>query len=340
MISFVLGLLFLTNPTASAEEPADALFVESSMTLKVENKDQVAEELIKKAEEMGGYYQRRDDSFLSLKVPTAKTTAFIEFAESRGLVATRDFASKSLSQDLANTRAKLKAREELLEKYFAILDEAKSSAVITVEREVIRLVTEIENLKGVERKLSHQSLFSNISIGFQFRDRRAPSSDGTSSFGWINSLNVTALIDEFRYGSRYHKSKKVKVSPPEGFAPYKFKREFRAISHDNVIYRVRKIKPKQRADIHFWGEAVAKRMTDAGYLTYSDDKKLEAKEIANNGRLLKMIAPFGNDDYAYWVAFQFSGNMLIIVEATGEAGKFNASYADSITKQLTSDFSQ
>ena len=335
---FGFSSLAIAQTPAEPTEEVDALYINSSLTLKVENKEKVSLELIQHAESLGGYYQKRKDSFVLLKIPAAKTEDFIKHTESKGLIANRNFSSQSLSQQLANTQARLKAREELLEKYFQILQEAKSEAVITVEREVIRLVTEIEDLKGSERKLLHQARFSNIEIYFQFRDRRAPTNNGSSSFAWINTLNLNGLIDEFEHSSRYYKSKKVKATAPEGFATYKIKNEFRASSYDNVLYRIRKIKPKQSADIVFWGEAVAKRMKEAGYLPYTNSKSIKSEEISQNGRIIKMIAPYGNDDYAYWVAFQLVGNMLFIVEASGEAGKFNASYSDVILKQITAEF--
>ena len=98
--------------------------------------------------------------------------------------------------------------------------------------------------------------------------------------------------------------------------------------------KVRRIKQKPKADIDFWGEAVSKRMRDAGYFPYENAEKLKADKLGS-GKILKMIAPYGNDDYAYWVAFKTAGKNLLIIEAAGEAGNFNSSYADDIMKQIT-----
>ena len=56
-----------------------------------------------------------------------------------------------MSRSIADVGAKLKAREALLEKYFKLLENAGADAVMTVEQEVIRLVSEIERLKGQHR---------------------------------------------------------------------------------------------------------------------------------------------------------------------------------------------
>lgn len=341
-ICFVFLGSFLWSVNGFAEdtkEQNEALHIKASLVLKVEKKEKAAKTLIAEAKKSGGYYFGRNDSALHMKIPTNKVESYMTFAEKQGLVAGRSFASNSLSQNIANAAARLKAREELLEKYFQILQSARSGAIVTVEQEVIRLVSEIENFKGKLRHLTHKATYSDVHISFQFRDRRAPSRSGSSPFAWINHLNLSDIIREFESGRRFHHSYRTRAKAPKGFAPYKsfFAKDFRAASHDNVLYRVRRVKHKPKANIDFWAEAVMNRMKDAGYLPYGKEKKLQAQKIGKNGRILKLSAPYGNDDFAYWVAFQVEGGKIKIIEAAGELGRFDKSYAKNVEKQITEE---
>ena len=116
MISFLLTA-FLS--VAQAEE---ALHIYSYLTLKVQKKELVADQLVAEAEQLGGYYSSRSDYNLSLKIPVNKAEDYLEFATKQGLVAERSFDSQSLSQSIADLEARLKTREELLQRSNTVLD--------------------------------------------------------------------------------------------------------------------------------------------------------------------------------------------------------------------------
>jgi hypothetical protein len=321
MIPLVLAVLGL----AHAETESEALHIDAAVTLKVQKREAVADSLVAKAEELGGYYAKRTEESLVLKIPTEHAGTYLDFVSEQGLVAGRSESSYSLSQELANTEARLSAREELLDKYFEILEDAKSSAVVTVEQEVIRLISEIEGLKGSQRSLEHQAAYSELHVYFQFRDRSAPTRDGSSSFGWINSLNLVDLLHDFQAAERERwRFLAAKGQAPEGFASYRWHQELRAATHDGVVYRVRSAKNKPKADIGFWSEAVAQRMEEAGYHPYDPEAGIASEELQDGGTLIRLIAPMGSEDYAYWVAFRIEGGELVITEAAGEAAAFQS----------------
>ncbi len=114
---------------------------------------------------------------------------------------------------------------------------------------------------------------------------------------------------------------------PEEFAQYPrsdfFKRPLRAVSPDGVLFSVRRVANKPRADLVFWSEAMKTRMGQAGYRVVSDSAcTMKGAE----GRLLALAAPVGNEDYFYWIAFALSpsGDYIVVAEATGESRRFLA----------------
>ncbi len=105
---------------------------------------------------------------------------------------------------------------------------------------------------------------------------------------------------------------------PAGFAAYDHGDDFRAVSSDGVVFRVREVDNEPEADLPFWREALKKRMGDAGYVIVADG---DVRAKGRLGYLLQMAAPHGTHDYLYWVALFHAGDELVLVEAAGEASR-------------------
>lgn len=106
---------------------------------------------------------------------------------------------------------------------------------------------------------------------------------------------------------------------PDGFAGFDDWCQFRAVSPDGVMYRVRNEENDPEAGLDFWREALEKRMRNAGYAVVGGSD-LAAGQRA--GYLLELAAPVGQEDYAYLVAVFVDGDDLIIAEAAGEVTRF------------------
>jgi hypothetical protein len=58
-------------------------------------------------------------------------------------------------------------------------------------------VAEIETLKGQLRHLQDRIALARVEVRFEYRDRSAPVPDGSSSFAWLNTMNLIDLLEEF-----------------------------------------------------------------------------------------------------------------------------------------------
>lgn len=183
--------------TAQNESVAPLIAVQNSVVLKVNDREKTADAIIARAEKAGGYFSNRTDASVTLKVPSASAQAVLSFIEESGIVVGRDYNARDIGYPLAEMRARLASREEVLTRYFDVISSASVEAVVTVEREMTALVQEIESLKGRLRLLEHQLAFSEIRVDFEFRDRRPPLKSGDSNFRWLNTVNLADLIQEF-----------------------------------------------------------------------------------------------------------------------------------------------
>ena len=119
-----------------------------------------------------------------------------------------------------------------------------------------------------------------------------------------------------------------KSEVPRGFASYPDTKEFKAVSPDGVMYRIRTEKNEPFADLSFWKKAMKKRMLDAGY-NFVGESEITAQN--REGYLIELTAPLGNKDYSYLIAI-FLGEQknIVIVESCGEISRFKIKRDDII----------
>jgi len=331
----LMGLIGLASPAlaettdaaleATAPARAEGVTgsrVAASLVLKVTQRESAADDLVAKTAELGGYFSSRDLNAVVLRVPVDSADALLEYVAEQGLVVSRQFSREDISAQLTDQQARLDTRRAMLDQYFALLPDAGVDAVLTVEREITYLVAEIEQLEGALKLARHQSAYATVNVSFQFRNRAAPTRDGSSSFAWLNTLNLADILQDFQYDHRGD-GPRAGLSPtaPEGFSAYRKGREYRAVSPDEVVYRVRAAEHEPEAELDFWKEAVRVRMTEAGYTVLREEMITSG---AREGALIELVAPFGQTDFSYLIAVFPAGRRIILVEAAGEVERFDA----------------
>jgi hypothetical protein len=127
----------------------------------------------------------------------------------------------------------------------------------------------------------------------------------------IETMLLLLAVTCFGGGCRHYTA-----TAPEGFAAFDRGDNFRAVSPDGIVYRLREEANKPEADLPFWKEALKKRMVEAGY-TFFAERELKAMG-GEPGYLLELTAPLGPRDYAYLVAVYQKGAHLVVAEAAGE----------------------
>lgn len=286
--------------------------------------------LVAKAQEVGGWFQSRTQTEVALRVPSARAEGVLAYATTLGKVADRSVQRGDLTRDLAELTGRVQAREEVLERYYAVLDAAGPQSIVAVERQIVSAIEQIESLKGQIRVLEDQVRWARVNVSFRYRDRAAPRRDGASSFAWLNTLNVQDLLDGMRAWQPDWTTRGVGAVTPEGFSAWRKPSRFRAASPDGVLYRVRTVKHEPRADLAFWTEAVRERMVAAGYTRLAEGA-LEANGA--EGGLIELAAPVGDEDWTYLIGFFPAGKRMILAEAAGEARALDA-HRDAILKAM------
>lgn len=171
--------------------------IEVKVVVKVSDRARAADALVQSAERLDGYFTQKTGEGVVLRIPASGLKPLLANADQLGQVIDRQLGREDLGEELLRKKAVLKAKTEAQHQYLALLDQADTEGALSVEKELILLVAEIETLKGQLRHLQDRIAFARVEVRFEYRDRSAPVPDGSSSFAWLNTMNLIDLLEEF-----------------------------------------------------------------------------------------------------------------------------------------------
>lgn len=286
--------------------------------VQVEDPAQAADKLVAEALRQGGWFVLRTRDRLELRVPAARAQAFRDSLPRLGTLVEQDASSENLAPALADLDARLAAKRQALEQTLALLRNASDTSLFEIEASLRDLQREIDQAEGARRLIDDRLRYARLTLDFRFHERVAPLPTGRTRFAWVNALGLQNLLDDDD-APHVHGFK-----PPRGFGAATWGRG-RALSPDGVIYRERKVDNDPKADLAFWSKTARARLEQGGYRVTGDSAFSVRGEP---GRLLRLSAPLGERDYAYWVALSVRGGSLRVIETAGEAKAFRAREAD------------
>jgi len=171
--------------------------IEVKVVVKVSDRARAAEALVQSAARLDGYFTQKTGDGIVLRIPVSGLKPLLAEADQLGQVIDRQLSREDLGDELLRKNAVLKAKTEAQHQYLALLDQSDTEGALSVEKELILLVAEIETLKGQLRHLQDRIALARVEVRFEYRDRSVPVPDGSSSFAWLNTMNLIDLLEEF-----------------------------------------------------------------------------------------------------------------------------------------------
>ncbi len=108
---------------------------------------------------------------------------------------------------------------------------------------------------------------------------------------------------------------------PAGFASYEGTQKPQAINAERVVYQVRQLDNKPRADLAFWRVAMKEHLLKSGYVLVAEG---ETGDAARPGYFIETSAPRGSADYMYLVAIVVQDQHITVIESAGELAAYKA----------------
>lgn len=124
------------------------------------------------AREMDGFLAQQSDTIIVIRVPARKFQEALGRIEALGDVLHRNIQATDVSEEFRDTTIRLRNLEQVRDRLAALLAQARTvEESLQIERELERLTTEIESMKGRLRFLEDRIAFSTITVNFSPREQ-------------------------------------------------------------------------------------------------------------------------------------------------------------------------
>ncbi len=322
--AFILsGFLFLiiSSVTVYSQDSggiSDTLYNEISARLLVKDREQAADDISLWAEEKGGYFTEKTLDRLVLRIPDRNIEELKSLLGSKA-EEVLDFSQYAydLRESLMSAQSSLSAKEDLLKRNTAYLDQSDLEGTLTLELEIRRLMKEIDHLKGSIRKMENDRTLARVELLLSFKNQTIP--DGRPSrFDWINTVDFYSFINSSPTGAERGR-KGPQLPLPGGFALSSERPWFQALSPEGVRIRLRKFNNYPRQTEAFWATALFTRLEGLGYIPVDAENRELDMDGGDPFSARSWGVPLGNKDYIYLTALRLKGENLEILEIAGEA---------------------
>jgi hypothetical protein len=159
-----------TNAAATPAAPMLIYTADVQLQVEAARFDAVLDQVLSAARECGGFLLRRDNTSVSVRVPSARFHESLRAVEGMGEVLRRDVAAEDVSEEFRDAEVRLQNLRAVRQRLEEFLRRAGSMAeALQVERELERVTQEIDRVEGRLRFLSARVAFSLVTVSLHAR---------------------------------------------------------------------------------------------------------------------------------------------------------------------------
>jgi hypothetical protein len=189
------GVGFGGAALAEQAEREPMLVYEAHLTMAVFEATKALDKVEETARRAGGYLVRRDDTTITVRVPSKRFQTSLEEAMRLGDVLHRRVDVRDVTEEYTDLAIRLRNAEAVRKRLEELLARADNvSHALEVERELERVAGEIERMKGRLKMLGELVAFSTITVQFQARPSDRVESAVKLPFPWLERLGLSDLL--------------------------------------------------------------------------------------------------------------------------------------------------
>jgi hypothetical protein len=148
-----------------------------------------------KASESGGYVKFFSGDKVIVRIPGNTALKFREFVAGKGYVMDEQVFRKNVSEKMIELKTRLKVKEKLLKDFYSLFESSRFHQTLDVEKEIGKLVLEIEEIKGKINYYTDRIALSEVTVNINSRRPAVRSGKAVVKWDWIRRLGVPELLN-------------------------------------------------------------------------------------------------------------------------------------------------
>jgi hypothetical protein len=151
------------------------LVYNANMGLTVKNSDSTISQITRIADEQKGYVVSKSNYRITIRIESEKLEPTIQQVSKLGKMTSKSVSTTDVSDNYADIKIRLDNAEKARTRYLELLAKAENvEAALKVEKELERLNTEIDQLRGQMIKMEHDVRFSTLTVSVNQKQKLGP----------------------------------------------------------------------------------------------------------------------------------------------------------------------
>lgn len=184
-----------------APEPAKGrspiLIYKASLTMAVFDVQPGLKAVEAAARDLGGFLAKQSNFTIIVRVPAARFQEALGRLEKLGDVTSKDVEARDVTEEYLDLELRIKSARAVRERLEHLLAKAnKVEDSIAIEKELQRVMGELESMEGKLKYLRDQAQYSTISVTFSSRTKELVAKDTFKlPFPWLEQLGLGRLLE-------------------------------------------------------------------------------------------------------------------------------------------------
>lgn len=151
------------------------LVYNANMGITVKNSDTTISQITRIATEQKGYVVSKSNYRITIRIESEKLDGTIAQVSKLGKLTSKSISTTDVSDNYADVKIRLDNAEKARTRYLELLAKAENvEAALKVEKELERLNTEIDQLRGQIIKMEHDVRFSTLTVSVNQKQKLGP----------------------------------------------------------------------------------------------------------------------------------------------------------------------
>jgi hypothetical protein len=151
------------------------LVYNANMGITVKNSDSTISQITRIAAEQKGYVVSKSNYQITIRIESEKLDGTVAQVSKLGKLTRKSVSTTDVSDNYADIKIRLDNAEKARTRYLELLAKAENvEAALKVEKELERLNTEIDQLRGQVIKMEHDVRFSTLTVNVNQKQKLGP----------------------------------------------------------------------------------------------------------------------------------------------------------------------
>jgi hypothetical protein len=166
----------------------------ASLDLAVKNTEETKKILIEQVKENKGFIVKETERYITTRIPAENMDTFINGAKKLGEVENETKTGTDITDQYRDNVIRMESLKSLRDRYIKLLEKANTvSDILSIEKELGRVNTEIELLEGKIKYAELSVTYSNITV--RYREKAKPGPIGWIFYGLFKGIKWLFVWD-------------------------------------------------------------------------------------------------------------------------------------------------